>query len=335
MVKKNEREIIEEAVEWMIALQEAPADPERESAFLDWLTASEENARAWQEIQQTRNTVRAVGRSVLTDGTPEIPFRPEPAPVPDPSSTSTRTWKAIGMAAMALAACLILFVAGPRIYVQLVADHVTGAGEVRKIRLDDGSLVHLGADSAIAVDYQGGLRKVTLLSGESYFDVRKDPQRPFKVSFGRAETTVLGTRFEISLSSSGAAVAVERGAVLVSYPSSNGKKGERQSELSKGKGLRLNWDGPSETSTVLPESVASWRQGKLIVENWPVSEVIAELKRHYRGKLLVARDSAGWNDRISGVYDLKNPVEAIKLVAATHGVPVYQASPWLLIIPSL
>lgn len=322
---------VDEAVEWMIALQEDPSDPELMDRFERWRCTSEANALAWQQILRTKDVVRSIDQ---TSGEHES-LEPAPAVLAvEERAHGSRSKRLAGIVVVAAAACLLLL-AWPQIRLSLEADHLTGAGETRKVELADGSIVHLGAESAISVAYDKNSRNVELLAGQAFFSVHRDAARPFRVRFGEAETVVLGTRFEVSMTSRGAAVAVSDGSVLVRFPDNRSGQQDAQSRLTRGDAVRLGWDGAQpEQMQVEPETVASWRTGKLVVDNWPVADVVDELRRHFRGTIVVG-DVASSARRITGIYDLSNPEQALRLVAATQGASVYRISPWVLVIPGL
>ncbi len=117
-------------------------------------------------------------------------------------------------AATVLAICLAV-VLQPSFNIWLTADYTTSTAQIRNIRLEDGSIVHLGADSAIEIAFEPEMRRIQLLSGEAYFEVEPNPMRPFKVEARNVETTVLGTAFDVRLMSDGVTVAVNRGRVGV------------------------------------------------------------------------------------------------------------------------
>jgi ferric-dicitrate binding protein FerR (iron transport regulator) len=75
-----------------------------------------------------------------------------------------------------------------------VAQH----GSRTRTILPDGSTVFLNAGSSIFYDkhFNGTLREVTLL-GEAFFDVVKNPDRPFIVHAGGINIRVLGTSFNV------------------------------------------------------------------------------------------------------------------------------------------
>lgn len=72
----------------------------------------------------------------------------------------------------------------------------TGIGERRTVILDDGTKVVLNANSRLSVgDYT--LSRNVNLDGEAFFDVKKDPERPFTVHGGGLYIKVLGTSFNV------------------------------------------------------------------------------------------------------------------------------------------
>lgn len=87
----------------------------------------------------------------------------------------------------------------------------------RDMVLPDGTRVLLRARSRlhIADSFNSKDRKVEL-TGEAYFDVKHDPDRPFVIKTGKVRTTVLGTAFCIKFNSTQQVeVAVTRGRVKV------------------------------------------------------------------------------------------------------------------------
>ncbi|EPL8686531.1 TPA: FecR family protein, partial [Pseudomonas aeruginosa] len=125
--------------------------------------------------------------------------------------------------------------------VSWLADHATGKGEVRILRLVDGSEVELDAQSAIDVAYDSRERRVRLLEGSAIF--RAAPRagretRPFVVESAGGSTRALGTRFLVSRNDDGSVqvgVLEHRVAVALAHPRT-GTVGRR--ELGEGESLR-------------------------------------------------------------------------------------------------
>lgn len=90
--------------------------------------------------------------------------------------------------------------------------------QTQKFVLPDGSriVLHPGSSLQYATAFAGAKRRV-FLEGEAFFDVHKNPKRPFLVFTKQVVTTVLGTSFRVKAyaSSNEASVAVREGKVAV------------------------------------------------------------------------------------------------------------------------
>lgn len=71
-------------------------------------------------------------------------------------------------------------------------------GNKTRVQLPDGTTVWLNAGSKLTYgrDFGGASREVDL-AGEGFFDVAKDPERPFIIRTSRMNIRVLGTRFNL------------------------------------------------------------------------------------------------------------------------------------------
>lgn len=294
----------QDALHWLIALQEAPDDAALQSRFDAWHRAGAENRRAWADAQRVWD--------VLGDA--------RPVPV-------VRTgWRVAAASVLGAAAvCAGLWFA-PAVGLWWAADYSTATAQTLDIRLDDGSTVHLGADSAIEVSFAGSARDVRLLSGEAFFEVSPDPARPFRVVAGDVTTTVLGTAFDVGLTSGGVTIAVDHGRVAVS-----GK--HVATDLGAGDWVRVAHDGGTERGNDAPELAGGWRTGMLVVKDRPVADVVDELRRHYGGTIILAGGNIG-EQRVTGVYDLRSPVDALRAVAMAHDANVRQITPWVTVVSS-
>jgi transmembrane sensor len=66
-----------------------------------------------------------------------------------------------------------------------------------------------------------------------------------------------------------------------------------------------------EVVKVNPDTVLAWRNGRLIFENAPLSQVISDLNRHYLRKLVIT-DDATKELRFSGVLKLDDEATVVK-----------------------
>jgi transmembrane sensor len=304
-----------------VRLHDAPGDVSLRAGFADWLAQSEVHARAWA---QTRQAWTHLGQ-VLPEFAHEWPRRIAFA---RPLARRGSRRRALAAAA-GLAACLLLALGLSPIRVALLADHATAVAETRQIALADGSTVHLGASSAIDVRFSDGRRRVTLLRGEAFFEVTPDHARPFSVRAADLDVTVTGTAFDVGFTENSFAVAVARGAVRVSRA---GLGATGSVDLAPGQGLIIDRKSGTHTDTTpAPRTIAAWRGGQLIVENMPLTEVVAQLGRYHPGLILVA-DDALRDKRVTGGYDLHDPQSALRLLVAPYGGTVRAYTPWMLVL---
>lgn len=301
-VREDERSRIEdEAADWLILLSEESGDAALRARFDRWLAEDPRHAESWARATRA---YRLIGTA-------------PPAHAGQwrrPARHSAR-WAAGALAAAALAACWLLVAPSPG---------STGTGETALVSLPDGSTAHLGPHSSMALDFTDGRRTVKLTAGEAFFDVTHDPDHPFRVEAGEARVTVLGTQFEVRRAAHGAEVAVRRGHVRV-------EDGAVSADLLAGDRISLEQGEQTDRGTEPPDEVASWIDGKLVLHERPLGDVIAALRPYYRGIILVRGESLA-DRRVSGVYDLRDPVETLRELAASHGAALRQISPWILLI---
>jgi ferric-dicitrate binding protein FerR (iron transport regulator) len=104
---------------------------------------------------------------------------------------------------------------------------VTRNGSKSNIMLPDGSSVWLNAGSRLTYDslYGNVLREVTL-SGEAYFDVVKNPKKPFIIHTGKINIRVLGTVFNVKSYPEDRTIETSliKGSIEVSFPFQPAKK---------------------------------------------------------------------------------------------------------------
>jgi len=101
-------------------------------------------------------------------------------------------------------------------------------GQQRQIVLEDGTKITLNASSKIIYPTSfkdSSTREVTLI-GEAFFDVKKDPSKPFLIHTPRMEISVLGTAFNVRdyTEENNAETALVRGKVSIWKTGANDQK---------------------------------------------------------------------------------------------------------------
>ncbi len=241
------------------------------------------------------------------------------------------TWK------WAAAAAILLLVAGSSFWfgdplVMMAADHSTRPGERRQLELSDGSSVELGPASAIAVRYSARERRVELLSGVAFFhpaSVRQAEQRPFIVEASDGSVRALGTQFIIERLARAVDVTVVEHEVAVRAGGALGRDGEVV--LSAGQSVRYSGDGLQAVRAVNADAAMAWRQGRLVFDNMPLHEVVAELGRYRRGKIVVAAGRLA-SRAVSGVFDIADSDSALDTICRELGVNRISVGPLVTIL---
>lgn len=313
----EDRAVSRAASDWLVRLEDAPDDRTLQSAFETWLAADIRHVAAWDETLAIARLI-AAARPNLETNVAHIAAHQQ-------RTRAHRKWFSwIGGAAAACA----LWIVAPGLVTHWQADQITGTGEVRTVRLADGSRVVLAPGSAMTVDLQQERRNVRLLRGEAWFDVAHDAGRPFRVLAGASETRVLGTAFDVQLTDHGAEVAVGRGVVKVTLTGSETPVRER---LTKGQSLNFDWNGEATLTAIRPDRIAAWRQGQAIVNDRPIGEVIDALRPWYGGYIM-ASGSDLQRLRVTGLYDLRDPDAALMALGRAHNLNVRKVTPWLRIV---
>lgn len=160
----------------------------------------------------------------------------------------------------------------------------TQAGQKSRIELADGSIVHLNSNSSLSYpETFTGEERIVKLSGEGFFEITEDKKFPFVVKSQKLRVKVLGTSFNVQNDSTSqkSIITVSSGKVLVSMIENSNKI----LDLAQIKpDQQLSFDHRNQNFELKKVNAAidtGWKDGKLIFENTPMSEVAARLQRWY------------------------------------------------------
>jgi transmembrane sensor len=153
-------------------------------------------------------------------------------------------------------------------------EFATRTGEHMNLLLADGSQITLGAHSRLSVDFTPSMRKLSLDAGEAFFNVQKDPRRPFTVSALDSTITALGTAFNVRAVEDRVTVTVTEGVVR-----------EDKSAVRIARGQEVTYAPDKALQAVAvhrvdPEESARWRDGWLVYRHEPLRYVIADIARY-------------------------------------------------------
>jgi transmembrane sensor len=173
------------------------------------------------------------------------------------------------------------------------------------LTLSDGSTIRLSPGSSLKypVTFAGKERRVHL-EGEAFFEITKNPEKPFMVEATHLTTRVLGTSFQVVAFKDQAltSVTVVTGKVSVSRNRS-GHQPELMASLSPDQRVLLNWEEDSmKVTTISPAQTAAIKEGKLVFDNNSLKEVAEKLQTQYGIAVHLANDEVAAR-RITATFD--------------------------------
>lgn len=285
-----------------------PADVEE---FQEWLAESEDHLEAYQSADRFCQALDALPQADLDSlGDQDTP-----------TGTRAKRVAARWLRGAALAAAIAGVLAGTWWGIEATRpDLATATGEMRVVTLGDGSIIEMNTDTAVNVDLSPGQRRVALVSGEAFFRVAPDASRPFEVVIGSWHVTALGTAFNVRKSGSAVTVSVQEHAVRVSSEADALSR-----EIPIGHQVNLSAEGIGSIHAYDETYQLAWRRHRLVVENQPLQEVIAELNR-YRPGYIVPLDSSLQKLTVTAIFDTRNPEKALRTIESVLPVRLFRVT---------
>jgi len=245
--KIKNRQILEEASEWAVALDMGELTPDQKQRFTDWLLQSPlhiEELLISASLFDSFESVDADKKMLIEDVFDDLPdniisiasdAQPEVNKVTSTDNATLsptelkapRPWLrwqgmiAATLAIIALTGIVLIPLSNnsnqtPTVSTaSITSGFSTQVGEQHKMTLDDGSVIYVNTQSEVGIRYNNEFRTVELFQGEALFDVAHDPSRPFRVIIGDTTAEAIGTTFNIFKSNDQTTVAVIDGKVAV------------------------------------------------------------------------------------------------------------------------
>ncbi|WP_426026346.1 FecR family protein [Brevundimonas sp. TSRC1-1] len=214
------------------------------------------------------------------------------------------------------AAAAATFIAGVAIIPQQPRSYVTTLGEIRRLPLADGSTASINSSSRMNVDFKTDLRRVALERGEAWFQVARDPSRPFRVEIGRVRVQAVGTAFSVRRLHDGVEVRVTEGVVKVWVEGTAGRTVELAAGTTSFVGEGRDSASPPVVAPTEIDRDLAWRSGQIDLAGETLQEAVAEFNR-YNARALVIGDEALASERLYGVFRLDDPEGFARSVAVS------------------
>lgn len=186
------------------------------------------------------------------------------------------------------------------------------------ITLADGTKVSLNAASSLEFP-RGfkGEKRLVYLEGEAFFEVQKNPEKPFVVITNKIATTVVGTSFNIEAYPEGEQINISliEGKVRVeAFKDSDQHQKTEETFLTPGEQVIYRKDEQALKKGKFDRNAATaWKDGMLYFKKADFKEIIDKLEKWYGVKFKVLNQNQG-DIRFTGTFQnetLKNILEAI------------------------
>ncbi len=315
MNRKDQRSdsIATEAADWYARLRAPDVSELERVRFRAWLASDPARRYEFEAVDSFWGGLSAI------EGSPEVADVRASLP-----SSHRRGRSKPHRVAFAIAATLVLALTGAWLtwHEWSAGRYTTQGGQMRVVRLPDGSVVTLNAATEIKLRYSQGRRGVELMQGEANFKVAKDASRPFIVMAGAGQVEALGTMFDVYESTRKITVTLIEGTVAVTpnakaSPTNGGDKSitraiQSGSAKTPDDSVIVLTAGEQLSYVTMPAALAShlpsrgpeivrWENRKLDFSNTPLLEAIAQANR-YSPEQLVLEAPGLENARISGIF---------------------------------
>lgn len=321
------------AADW-ITRSDAGLTAQEQQVFQDWLAQDPRHAEAFDRLFQTWSVFdRVQDRGAISAVLDGLARRAK--------ERRSRRLRTVAAAATVLLAGLA--------YTQWpAAPDVTAPARVAAVRPDpvrrlpDGSVVELNAGAEISVHYEAHARRVTLVKGEAFFRVAKDPARPFYVEAHGVVVRAVGTAFSVQTQPGAVEIFVKEGAVDVGRTVSPAatpdpaavrvNAGKRFIALIKLVPAARPGPAPAAATPVAsptagPEAVTeeemdrrlAWRDTRLEFNGTTLAEAVERLNRQNFTRILIEDEAVG-RQRVTGYFRSDNPEGFVRMVEDTFGL---------------
>lgn len=293
-----------EAATWLARLRAPDLGEQELEKFDGWLESSALNRSEFSAIEE----LWRISAELATDPAFADVLGRDVGTVGKVAPSAAR-WKspiAIGIMSAA-AACLVLVFVSVNANSTAPAEMVykTERGEQLRVTLTDGSRLLLDAQTQLIVSYTTDERRIALTEGRSFFEVSKDPSRPFYVSVNNTNVRAVGTSFSVGGEGGQVSVIVVEGQVEVSSKEPRycySTVGCSENLVAGEKGIVSAANEIEVSRPVDVDRDVSWRHGRIILDQMSIADAVAEFQRYVERDVVFA-DPEIADMKVSGVFE--------------------------------
>lgn len=294
-------QVAEQAVHWLLEMQQGALNPRQQAAWQQWLNAHSEHQRAWEQIQQVNQRLRGM---------------------PSPLAHAALNAPTLRSRRQALKLLLILGAGSAAVWSlrqqhilpPLSADYRSPVGQRRTVQLADGSQLKLNTGSAVDVHIDGQQRLIRLLEGEILLTSGAG-DTPLRVLTGQGLLSSQAARLNVRQFNDHTQLAVLAGQVEIT-PNNYSGLPLTVAAAHQVNFTRKGWDSPRPTDA----NSGAWADGMLVAAHMRLEDFLSELGRYRRGQLHCDPQVA--NLLLSGSYPLDDSERILDLLEVSLPVKV-------------
>ncbi|MGC8594583.1 MAG: FecR family protein [Candidatus Kryptoniota bacterium] len=214
----------------------------------------------------------------------------------------------------------------------LLKEVSTRNGQKVDLKFDDGTRIILNSSSKISYVENADRTREVYLSGEAYFDVVHNSSSPFVVHTSKAVIKDLGTRFDVRSWPDDGKTDVVVAEGTVSVQSEGGQSAVR---VSAGEGISLDQNGTIvKLKHVDLNQAIAWTEGKIILRNTAMKDVVRQIWHEYGIKIFTA-DSSILSRTITATLTKKESAnEVLNIIALSLNITYRDSNDSVILLPS-
>jgi ferric-dicitrate binding protein FerR (iron transport regulator) len=186
-----------------------------------------------------------------------------------------------------------------------------------KIQLPDGTQAWLNHGSSLKYPQQfANETRQVQLTGEGYFQVEKDQNKPFIVQTGNLEIRVEGTAFNVSAykDDNSITTTVAEGKVALQESAGNNQKNTITTLTAKQQSVFNKSSRQTKINQVDPKKYVSWKDGKLMLIDDPMARVKKKLERWYNVEVKIV-DPKAYDYKYTATFTHESIEQAMKYLS--------------------
>lgn len=292
MKQKNTTRYLEnQAIEWLVKLNNPQLTADEEREFHQWLHQSAEHQLAYINAERLwAVSPRAIS---LDTKSPRV------------------SWRHVLASVFLFVSCSYLYVFFNKTETY---ELYTGIGEIKEVQLADGSHVKLNNQTHIRFVADRRSRKVSLLAGEALFRVQSDREKPFDVETDDGVVRVVGTYFSVNRYEESTKVTVVEGKVALGKKATSPDKFVASQVLSalQQQSMSAAFAG-KKPEIVNPQTELAWQEHRLIYTGAELAKVIRDLERIYPVTIQL-NDPALGKKQVTAVLNLSSLDQVLQVL---------------------